>query len=73
MVLTSLEYDAAAGKLLVLDQLLLPHEKVMVPVRGSEEAWTVIRKMQVCATCAGRDDATALWREPRRMFAASAA
>eukprot|EP00611_Tribonema_gayanum_P011956 TRINITY_DN2240_c0_g1_i2.p1 TRINITY_DN2240_c0_g1~~TRINITY_DN2240_c0_g1_i2.p1 ORF type:complete len:826 (-),score=232.08 TRINITY_DN2240_c0_g1_i2:415-2892(-) len=47
MVLSSLEFDAASCKLSVLDQLELPHNRIMVPVGNSQDAWNVIRKMQV--------------------------
>jgi 5-methylthioribose kinase len=43
--LQSLEYSR--GSLSVLDQLLLPLEKKYIPVTGHEDAWAVIRSMQV--------------------------
>ena len=43
--LQSLRY--ARGSLEVLDQLLLPTEKIFVPVHTTQDAWTVIRTMQV--------------------------
>ena len=45
--LLSLKYDKAANTLEVLDQLVIPHDTRYVPVTNSEEAWAVIRKMQV--------------------------
>jgi len=45
MSLESLRY--ARGSLQVIDQLKLPHECEYVPVTTSEEAWSVIKKMQV--------------------------
>jgi methylthioribose-1-phosphate isomerase len=41
----SLKYSR--GSLEVLDQLLLPHETKYVPVNGVNDAWSVIRTMQV--------------------------
>lgn len=41
----SLKYSR--GSLIVLDQLLLPHETKYLPVLGVNDAWTVIRTMQV--------------------------
>lgn len=41
----SLKYSR--GSLTVLDQLLLPHETKYLPVLGVNDAWTVIRTMQV--------------------------
>jgi hypothetical protein len=35
------------GELCVLDQLQVPHSTVWIDVRGCEDAWTVIRRMQV--------------------------
>ena len=43
--LQSLQYKR--GSLTVLDQLLLPLEKKYIPVTGHEDAWAVIRSMQV--------------------------
>ena len=43
--LQSVRYER--GALSVLDQLLLPHEKQYIAVAGSEDAWSVIRTMQV--------------------------
>eukprot|EP01039_Chlorochromonas_danica_P005751 gene5751-6335_t len=45
MSLQSLKYSR--GSLEVLDQLLLPHESKYVPVLGVQDAWQVIRSMQV--------------------------
>ena len=45
--LLSLKYDRASNVLEVLDQLLVPHQRVMIPVADCEAAWTVIRQMQV--------------------------
>eukprot|EP01042_Synura_sphagnicola_P035942 gene35942-46000_t len=41
----SLKYSR--GSFTVLDQLLLPHETKYLPVLGVNDAWTVIRTMQV--------------------------
>ena len=48
--LQSLKYSNEGGnnpKLSVLDQLLLPHEKVYIDVTTAEEAFDVIKKMQI--------------------------
>jgi len=48
--LQSLIYSNEGGsnpKLSVLDQLLVPHEKIYVPVPDVEAAWSVIRTMQI--------------------------
>lgn len=47
--LESLQYSKEGGvpKLSVLDQLLVPKEKVYIPVPDVEVAWSVIRKMQI--------------------------
>jgi len=48
--LQSLIYTNEGGSkptLSVLDQLLVPHEKVYVPIPDVEAAWSVIRKMQI--------------------------
>jgi methylthioribose-1-phosphate isomerase len=46
-MLQSLKYSRSANTLEVLDQLLVPHETTYVAVAGSEDAWGVIRRMQV--------------------------
>jgi methylthioribose-1-phosphate isomerase len=45
MALESLRY--ARGSLKVLDQLLLPHNVVYISISDSQDAWNVIRSMQV--------------------------
>ncbi|CAK0850430.1 unnamed protein product [Prorocentrum cordatum] len=45
--LRSLLYDRGAGSLRVLDQLRLPTEKVYIDVKTSEDAWRVIREMNI--------------------------
>jgi len=48
--LQSLKYSNEEGispKLAVLDQLLIPHEKVYIDVPDVEMAWTVINTMQI--------------------------
>lgn len=37
-------------KLAVLDQLLIPHEKVYIDIPDVETAWSVIREMQIRGT-----------------------
>jgi methylthioribose-1-phosphate isomerase len=52
--LLSLKYSNEGGKtpkLAVLDQLLIPHEKVYIDVPDVEKAWSVIRTMQIRGTC----------------------
>jgi methylthioribose-1-phosphate isomerase len=48
--LQSLKYSNEGGAkpaLAVLDQLLIPHEKVYIDIPDVEAAWTVIRTMQI--------------------------
>ncbi|GKY98739.1 hypothetical protein MPSEU_000830200 [Mayamaea pseudoterrestris] len=45
--LRSLIYDPSAPSLQVLDQLLLPHQKVYLHIRNVSDAWKVIRSMQI--------------------------
>ena len=45
--LEAIVYDKEGCKLRILDQLLLPHQSQFMEVRGVEEAWQAIRKMQV--------------------------
>ena len=48
--LQSLKYSNESGKeptLAVLDQLLIPHEKVYVDIPDVQAAWSVIRTMQI--------------------------
>ena len=48
--LQSLVYTNESGtapSLSVLDQLLVPHEKVYIPVPDVETSWSVIRSMQI--------------------------
>lgn len=45
MSLQSIKYSA--GKLEILDQLLLPVQSKYVAVKGVEDGWKVINKMQV--------------------------
>jgi len=45
MTLQSIKYSN--GKLEILDQLLLPVTSKYLPVRGVEDGWKVINKMQV--------------------------
>lgn len=47
MVLLSLEYDDVTHSLSVIDQLKLPHEKLMIRIENIQDAWGVIRNMQV--------------------------
>lgn len=45
MTLEAVRYTP--GSLLILDQLLLPHETTYVSVRDTEDGWRVIKNMQV--------------------------
>lgn len=45
--LESLRWDSKAKTLAVLDQLCIPHQTLYLEVKNSEDAWQVIRKMQV--------------------------
>ena len=48
--LQSLKYSNECGNkptLVVLDQLLIPHEKVYVDIPDVQAAWSVIRTMQI--------------------------
>ncbi|KAF0313365.1 Methylthioribose-1-phosphate isomerase [Amphibalanus amphitrite] len=45
MTLEAIRYSR--GRLEVLDQLLLPHQTVYIPVPDADAGWTVINKMQV--------------------------
>ena len=46
MALEAFKYTR--GKLLVLDQIKLPHVHEYVEVKTTEDGWLVINKMQVC-------------------------
>ena len=45
MTLEAIRYKD--GKLEILDQLLLPHETKFIPVKNTQDGWTVIKTMQV--------------------------
>ena len=45
MTLEAIRYSR--GRLEVLDQLLLPHQSVYIPVTDADGGWSVINKMQV--------------------------
>lgn len=45
MTLRAIKYES--GNLEILDQLLLPAQSKYVKVRGVEDGWKVINKMQV--------------------------
>ena len=46
MALEAFKYTR--GKLLVLDQIKLPHVHEYVEVKTTDDGWQVINKMQVC-------------------------
>lgn len=58
MALQSIRYEP--GKLEILDQLLLPVQSKYVNVRGVEDGWRVINKMQVSWFPFGRRFAAAV-------------
>jgi hypothetical protein len=66
--LLSLKYDRASNRLEVLDQLLVPHQRVMIDVPDCEAAWSVIREMQVKFTPRWRG-MLELYRVSKRMIA----
>ncbi|KAL6722516.1 hypothetical protein Aduo_017632 [Ancylostoma duodenale] len=45
--LCALRFNEKTNELFVLDQLLLPHRIVFIPVKNTKDAFTVIRNMQV--------------------------
>jgi methylthioribose-1-phosphate isomerase len=47
MVLQSIKYNAESSELEVLDQLLLPENIKYLKIKGVEDGWSVINKMQV--------------------------
>ena len=49
MTLKSIKYES--GKLEILDQLLLPARSEYIEVKGVEDGWKVIHKMQVWICC----------------------
>ena len=51
--LLSLKYERATNSLEVLDQLEVPHRRVMIAVPDCEAAWAVIREMKVLSKTIG--------------------
>ncbi|CRL06534.1 CLUMA_CG019495, isoform A [Clunio marinus] len=47
MVLQSIKFDVEFGLLEILDQLLLPEKTQYIKIKGVEDGWSVINKMQV--------------------------
>lgn len=47
MVLQSIKFDQTKGTLEIIDQLLLPNEARYIKIKGVEDGWSVINKMQV--------------------------
>jgi methylthioribose-1-phosphate isomerase len=47
MVLQSIKFDAGSNSLEILDQLLLPEQTKYLKIKGVEDGWKVINKMQV--------------------------
>lgn len=50
MVLQSIKFNSESGELEVLDQLLLPEKTQYLKIKGVEDGWSVINKMQVRVT-----------------------
>lgn len=48
MVLQSIKYNSETYELEILDQLLLPEHIKYLKIKGVEDGWSVINKMQVC-------------------------
>lgn len=49
MVLQSIRFNSENGELEVIDQLLLPEKTQYLKIKGVEDGWKVINKMQVRA------------------------
>lgn len=49
MVLQSIKFNSDNGELEILDQLLLPEKTQYLKIKGVEDGWKVINKMQVRA------------------------
>lgn len=47
MVLQSIKYNSEDASLEILDQLLLPEKTQYLKIKGVEDGWSVINKMQV--------------------------
>lgn len=47
MVLQSIKFNSESCELEVLDQLLLPEKTQYLKIKGVEDGWSVINKMQV--------------------------
>lgn len=47
MVLQSIKFNLESGELEILDQLLLPEKTQYLKIKGVEDGWKVINKMQV--------------------------
>lgn len=62
MALQSIRYSP--GQLEILDQLLLPVQSKYVNVKGVEDGWRVINKMQVSRTAATAPSLMALGAPP---------
>jgi methylthioribose-1-phosphate isomerase len=55
MVLQSIQFNSEDGTLQILDQLLLPEKTQYIKVKGVEDGWSVINKMQVGYVMLSRD------------------
>ncbi|ORY83859.1 hypothetical protein BCR37DRAFT_283588 [Protomyces lactucae-debilis] len=47
MVLKAIDYDAARSTLQILDQLVLPHNMLYIPIHNSQDAFDAIKSMKV--------------------------
>lgn len=47
MILQSIKFNSESGELEILDQLLLPEKTHYIKIKGVEDGWSVINKMQV--------------------------
>lgn len=45
--LRSIKFNSETGELEILDQLLLPEKTQYIKIKGVEDGWSVINKMQV--------------------------
>lgn len=46
MVLNAIIYSPEKGTLSILDQLLLPHQELYIPITSAEDGWHAIKNMQ---------------------------
>lgn len=51
MVLQSIKFNAETCELEIIDQLLLPDRTAYLKIKGVEDGWSVINKMQASSIC----------------------